>query len=273
VTADPKAQALGAIGGAGAIVAALHLPDLRGPQGRSMAFLEDYVVANARVFAQAGVPAIMIQDQTREPGPATPGTIAVVSALGRLVREAFPGLRLGIIVQAHDAEAPLAIAHGCGASFVRLTVFVAASMTMEGPKTGLGVAAAAARHALGREDIAILADVFDRTSLPMVDVSPEQGALWAERLGADGLVLTGDSFRDSLERIARARAAGVRRPLLIGGGVTQENVGEALAAADGAIVSTSLMRAGAGPADVLRWDLDKTRRFMDAVRAGEARHG
>jgi predicted TIM-barrel enzyme len=196
-----------------------------------------------------------------------------VSALGRLIRATYPTLRLGIIVQAHDVVAPLAIAHGCGASFVRLKVFVGASMTMEGPKTGLGVAAQAARHALGREDIAILADVFDRTSLPMVEIAPAQGARWAEALGADSLVLTGDSFSDSLQRIASARAAGVSRPILIGGSVTDANVAEALTVADGAIVSTSLMREGAGPSDVLRWDAEKTQRFMDRVRGLEGRRG
>ena len=40
-----------------------------------------------------------------------------------------------------------------------------------------------------------------------------------------------------------------------------------MALADGAIVSTSLMRPEAGPGDVLRWDPDRTRRLMDGVRA------
>lgn len=262
-----KGGGLDAVGGARTIIAALHLPDLRSANGRSMAFLEDYTLANAQVFAEAGVPALMLQDQTREVGPTHPATIAVMSALGRLVTNAFAAMRLGIIVQAHDARAALAIAHACGAGFVRLKIFVAASMTMEGPKTALGVEAEAFRHEIGRRDIAILADVFDRTSLPMIDVAPSQAALWAERMGADGLVLTGDSFSDSLERVRAARAAGVRRPILIGGGVTQDNVVDALATADGAIVSTSLMRTPSGPHDPLRWDRDKALRLMDLVRA------
>lgn len=264
-------HALDAVGGRNAIVAALHLPSLRSAQGRSLAYLEDYVLTNAGVFAAAGVPAVMLQDQTREPGPARPGTVAVVSTLGRLIRQAFPALRLGIIVQAHDAEAPLAIAHACGATFVRLKVFVAAAMTMEGPKSGLGVAAHAIRHELGREDITVFADVFDRTSVPMVDIAPAQAARWAEQLGADGLVLTGDSFADTLGRIHAARAAGVCRPILVGGSVTKDNVAEALQAADGAVVSTSLMLADADPTALLRWDADKARRLMDRVRALSAR--
>ncbi len=250
-----------------AIISVLHLPDPFAMPALSPAQLEEHVLVNAAVFARAGVPAMMLQDQTRETGDAKPATVARMSALGRLVRHEFPAMKLGIIVQAHDAVAPLAIAHGCGASFVRLKVFVAAAMTMEGPRTALGVAARGYRQALARDDIAILADVFDRTSLPMVDTPPERAALWAQSLGADGIVLTGDSFEDSLARVRQARSAGVRVPLMIGGSVTSANVAQALRLADGVIVSTSLMRARREPHDTLRWDLDETLRFMDAVRS------
>lgn len=249
------------------IIAALHLPDLAVARDTSMAYLEDYVLANAAVFAQAGVPSMMLQDQTRQNGPAAPSTVALMAALGRLVRHNFPAMDLGIIIQAHDAVAPLAVAHAAGASYVRLKVFVAAAMTMEGAKSALAVEARTYRHELRRDDIALFADVFDRTSVPMIDVPPEEAAQAAVRLGADALILTGATFGDSLERVHKAKAAGVRRPVFIGGSVTDANVAQALAAADGAIVSTSLMRDNAAVADLVRWDSDKTQRFMDRVRA------
>jgi predicted TIM-barrel enzyme len=249
-----------------AIVAVLHLPDFAFAWDGSMARLEDYVLTNAAVFAEAGIPALMIQDQTRETGAADPRTIAIMSALGSLVRRTHPDIPLGIIVQAHDAIGPLAIARACGAAFVRLKVFVAASMTQEGVKSALGVEAREARQAMGADEVAILADVFDRTSLPLVDVPPVQGAKWAENLGADGLILTGSSFEDSLDRVRSARQGGVRRPILIGGGVSEENVAEAIAVADGCIISTSLMQDGPGP----RWSRDKTLRFMETVRRSRA---
>jgi hypothetical protein len=105
----------------------------------------------------------------------------------------------------------------------------------------------------------------------MVDMPPERAALWAQSMGADGLVLTGASFADSLERIARAREAGVTRPVVLGGSVTADNVAAALGAADAVIVSTALMRKAHGPADLLRWDPDLAQRFMDAARAAPAR--
>jgi hypothetical protein len=248
------------------VIAALHLPDLAVARQTSMAYLEDYVLANAAVFAEAGVPSLMLQDQTRQGGPATPATVALMAALGRLLRHTHPTMDLGIIVQAHDAAAPLAIAHACGASYVRLKVFVGAAMTMEGPKSALAVDARSYRHELRRDDIELFADVFDRTSVPMIDVPPHEAAQAAVRLGADALILTGATFGESLERVRTASAAGIRRPLFVGGGVTQDNIAHALAEADGVIVSTSLMRDDAVATDLVRWDSGKTQRFMDAVR-------
>jgi len=101
--------------------------------------------------------------------------------------------------------------------------------------------------------------------VPLIDVSPEEAAKGAVKFGADGLVITGATFSESLARIRAAKAAGVVRPILLGGSVTSENIAETLAVADGAIVSTDLMRRGAGPADLLHWDTDKARRLVDAA--------
>lgn len=250
-----------------ALIGALHLPDFSVARATSMPFLEDYVLTNARVFADAGFPALMLQDETRKTGPADAVTIAVTAVLGSLIRREFPLMELGIIVQAHDGESPLAIAHAADASFVRLKVFVGAAMTMEGPRNGLAVAAGTYRHDIRRDDIAILADVFDRTCVPTIDVPIEEAARAASRNGADALVLTGAGFAESLDRVRRTKAAGIGCRILVGGGVNEANVAETLAVADGAVVSTALMRADATAHDVLRWDAEKAQRFMDRVRA------
>jgi predicted TIM-barrel enzyme len=248
-----------------AIIAALHLPDFVRDR-RSMAWLEDYAVANARVFAEAGIRWLKLQDQTRTDGPAASETLAMTAAIARLLRREVPQIGLGIIIEAHDPRAALAVAHAAGADFVRLKIFVGGAMTAQGPRHALGAGATAYRAALGREDIAILADVHDRTAVPLSGESQPFAAEWAVKSGADALVITGASFEDSLTRVAAVRAAGVRRPILIGGGVTEANVARALDAADGAVVSSALMRRDAGPDDPVRWDADLCRRLMDAAR-------
>jgi predicted TIM-barrel enzyme len=248
------------------ICGALHLTPFGFGRSRSRAEMEDYALANAEAFARGGIPALMIQDQTREPGAAALETVARMAALVRLVKAAHPSLTLGVILQAHDALAPIAVAAAAGADFVRLKVFAGEAMTAEGPKAALGVAAAQYRDALGRPDIGLLADVQDRTSLPLGGVPADRAAAWTESLGADALVITGDNFADTLSRIAGARKAGARAPILIGGGIDEENVGEALRHAAGAIVSRSLMRPAAAPGPV-RWDVDRARRLMERAAA------
>lgn len=245
------------------VVGALHLPDFRADT-RNLARLEDHLLTNLRAFAEGGVPAVMIQDQTREAGPAATETVAIMAALVRLARREFPALALGVIVQAHDAEAPLAIAHASGASFVRLKVFVGSAMTAEGPRDALGVRARNARLALARPDIAILADVHDRTAVPLGGVDFDQACRWAQGLGADALILTGADFAESCARVDGARRAGTKRPILIGGGVDAGNVQMALRCANGVVVSRSLMREGLGWPS---WDRERILRFMGIARS------
>ncbi len=248
------------------VIAALHLPDFARSRHRSMNWLQDYVLTNARIFAEAGVPWVKLQDQTRTSDRAAPDTLSIIASLGRLLRQQFPELGLGIIIEAHDPTAALAVAHAVNADFVRLKVFVGGAMTADGPRNGLSAAATAYRSSIGRPDIAILADVHDRTARPLSDETQPFAAQWAAKSGADGLIITGSSFADTKQRIDAVREKAPALPILIGGGVTESNVREALAYSDGLIVSSALMRKGADPDDLAQWDSDLCRRFMDAAR-------
>jgi predicted TIM-barrel enzyme len=245
------------------VIAALQFPPFDAGDHRPMAWYEDYLLANAHVFVDAGIKAIKIQDETKQPGGASARTVARMAALGAAFRREFPDITLGVIVQAHDAIAPFAIAEAAKADFVRLKVFIGAAVNAEGVRNALGVEAAAYRDLIGRQNIKILADVHDRTAHPLAPVPHATAALWAQGMGADMLVITGDSFPDTLGRIRAARDAGVTRPIVIGGGVTAENVAQALASADAVIVSTALRRQGAAT-DIVQWDRDATDRFMQA---------
>ena len=247
------------------VIAALQLPPFDGHRERSIGWYEDFLLSNARVFSEGGIKAVKIQDETRERDRAAPQTIARMSALGRAFRKEFPAMQLGIIVQAHDGIAPLAIADAADAHFVRLKIFVGAAINAEGTRNALSVEATRYRRNIGRPDISIYADVHDRTCMPITPVAHETAALWAESMGADGIVITGSSFSDTIARVVAARAAGVKCPILIGGGINADNVAAALKAADAVVVSTSLLRDGAACDDFNLWDKDKILRLMDVA--------
>ncbi len=248
------------------VVTALHLPELRlGRPPVSMRWLEDYVLKNMAIFSEGGIPAVILQEETLNSSSARPENVAVMSVLARLARQEFPHIHLGIIIQAHDPLAPLAIAHASGADFVRIKVFVGAMVKSEGLQQGCGVAARDYRTALGRPDIRILADVHDRTGYPLDNAPIEMASEWAVRTGADSLILTGSTPEESLRYLRSVREAGICVPLLLGGGATCENVSEMLNCADGVIVSSALKRAAAGPEDLVQWDLEKVKRFVGAA--------
>lgn len=250
------------------VISALHLPDLGAPRKPiSMAWLEDYVLQNMAIFMKGGLTAVFLQDETLNAGPARPETIAIMSSLGRLARREYPALQLGIIFQAHDPIAPIAVAYATGASFVRIKVFVGAMLKAEGVHEGCGIAARDFRHRLNGEDIAILADVHDRTGFPTIDVPIPVASRWAVHAGADALVLTGRTYAESLQFLQTVRDSGVTRPLLMGGSATEDNVREILQYADGVIVSTALKRKDSPPDDIIQWDIDAISRFMDAARS------
>ncbi len=248
------------------VIVALHLPSYRRGDLIDMAKLEAYVLANMDIFAVGGLPAVILQDETLNAGPARPETIAYMSALGRMVHAAYPQITLGIIVEAHDPSAALAIAQACGASFVRIKVFTGAMLKSPGIQSGCGIDAVDYRHLLQRDDIQIFADVHDRTGLPLKEVPITQAADWTAKTGADALILTGRNYAESLEYLQGVRKAGIKKPLLLGGGATEDNVREVLRYADGVIVSSSLKRTDPDPNDLVLWDLQKVKRFMQEVK-------
>jgi len=248
------------------IIASMHLPDLGGA-GRaiSMAWLEDYVAQNLAIFEKGGIQAIFLQDETLNASTAHPETIAVTAALGRFARMQFPAMHLGIIIQAHDPVAPLAVAHAAGAEFVRIKTFVGTMLKAEGIERGIGIAARDYRNTLRRDDILLLADVHDRSGYPLGDVPIEQAARWATHSGADALILTGHTYKQSIEYLQTVRNEGVPQPLLMGGGVTAANVAEVLKYANGVVVSRAFKRSDYSEDEIVRWDLDLMRQFVDAA--------
>jgi predicted TIM-barrel enzyme len=189
-----------------------------------------------------------------------------MAALGRLAKRQFPDIHLGIIIQAHDPIAPLAVAHAAGAEFVRIKTFVDAMLKAGGIEQGIGIAARDYRHTLGRDDILLMADVHDRSGYPMGDVPIDEAARWAAQAGADALILTGHSYDQSIEYLKTVRNAGVSQPLFMGGGVTAENVTKVLQYASGVVVSRAFKRRDYRSDEILRWDLDSMTRFMEAAQ-------
>lgn len=225
----------------------------------------EQALGDAQVLADHNFDALMVQNLGDLPvsGQVTASQTAwmtrVVTEIRRNVEQP-----VGLNFLENDATAMLAVASACGADFVRIKAYLGAMVTPFGIAVAQAHEAIRARTYLGVKHVAILADVHDRTSIPMATAGLLEDVLSAVRLGgADCVVLTGRSHEQTIEFISTAREAHPDIPILVGGGVSEENWAEISGIADGAVVSGSLKDSGAATGAL---DARKVQSFMAKVK-------
>jgi hypothetical protein len=258
------------------ITAALHLPPFPGsghPKRKSMQEIREFALRNTEMAVRAGIQALFLQDLGDHPvsRPIPAHIIAGMSVIGSWIRQEFPDLQLGISLLGHGAREPLAIAQAIGAKFVRLKVYVGAMVKAEGLLEGCAAEAIQYRHQIGAEDIAIFADIYDRSGEPLGRLPLVEEVRQATVFGrADAVVLTGKTFNETLSMISEISNSDLNAPILIGGGVNAGNVKEAMRVADGVIVSSAFKSVGGFTSESLQadWKAEKIAELMRVV--GEA---
>jgi|HubBroStandDraft_6_1064221.scaffolds.fasta_scaffold07442_6 membrane complex biogenesis BtpA family protein len=202
----------------------------------------DEALKEAQTLSSGGFDVLMVQNLGDLPvdGRATSAQVAWMTRVAVEIRSRFSG-PVGLNLLENDAEAMFAVASAAGADFVRIKVYVGAMMTPFGVEGGQAFAAIRARNACDAQDVAIFADVHDRTGSPIASGGFAEDVEYAIRLGgADGLVLTGKTYEETLAFIDVARNRIGAAPIVVGGGVSAKNFAEVARVADGVIVSSSL---------------------------------
>lgn len=233
------------------VIGVLHLAPLPGsprytgdPERLRAAVLRD-----AEALTDGGVHGLLLEnygDAPFYPGRVPAGVVAHMTALAVAVRSRF-GLPLGVNVLRNDGRSALAIAAAVGARFVRVNVLCGARVTDQGILQGIAHQLARDRVRLAAQSVMIFADVDVKHSAPLAPRPIEQEAEEAlERGGADALIVSGRGTGRAVDlgQLEALRAALPHAPLLVGSGVTADNVSEYLALADGFIVGTAMKRDG-----------------------------
>lgn len=229
------------------LVAMIHLPPLPGAanyDGRKVREIARVAADEARILEGAGFDGVMIQNTHDRPARVTlpVGSTAALTAVTTSVRDAV-SFEVGVNAHKNDAEAALAVAASCDASFVRIKVLVGAVLGPEGIVSGSADRALDVRRNYA-PGIEIWADLYELTSWPLAATSLENLADLATRFGnADRLIVTDPSVDDSRAAVEKVRRSSPL-PVLIGGRTTADNIAEALDSADGVIVGTCLRQSG-----------------------------
>lgn len=223
---------------------------------------------DATALREGGIEAAVIENFGDAPfvgGRVDPHVPAMMAVIGARIR-AETGLKLGINVLRNDAAAAVAVAAGCGASFVRVNVHVGAAWTDQGLIQGQAYQTLRYRRELGADagHIQIAADVLVKHAAPAgVSAIEEVAKETALRGHADVLIVTGarTGGATALRDVERVRQAVPERPVWVGSGVTASTIAGVRAVASGAIVGTWLHRDSELSAPL---DVERVRRLVGA---------
>jgi hypothetical protein len=185
-----------------------------------------------------------------------PETVAAMTVVAGAVRREAPRLPLGVQVLAGANRESIAVAHACGARFVRVEGFVFAHVADEGILQSDAGELLRYRRSIGAEAVVVFADIKKKHSAHALtaDVDIAETAHAAEFFLAEGVIVTGTSTgRPADPAEVKAVSAAVGIPTLVGSGVTPENIA-GFAAADAFIVGSSPKRDGlwSNPVDPAR---------------------
>ncbi|HJT88813.1 MAG TPA: BtpA/SgcQ family protein, partial [Bryobacteraceae bacterium] len=145
-----------------ALIGVIHAGALPGtPESRhGVAALAEEAAREARVYAAAGFHGLILENMHDRPylkGAVGPEIGAALAVIGAEVRRAAP-LPVGIQVLAGANECALAVAHACGAAFVRVEGFVFAHVADEGLIEASAGPLLRYRRAIGAEGVRVFAD-------------------------------------------------------------------------------------------------------------------
>ena len=232
------------------VIGVVHLPALPGsPKWRGdLGAVIDHAVADAKAYARGEVDAVIIENFGDAPftkASVGPETVAAMAVAGSAIRATIQ-IPIGFNVLRNDACSALALSAACGGAFVRVNVHSGAMLTDQGIIEGDAYNTIRYRQRLC-PDVLLFADIHVKHAVPLGDFPIEDSAHdTLDRGAADALIIsgTGTGVAANIDDVERVRRACPHAKILLGSGVTLENVSEFLQFADGVIVGTSLKVGG-----------------------------
>ncbi|MEZ4985039.1 MAG: BtpA/SgcQ family protein [Saprospiraceae bacterium] len=241
----------------------LHVPALPGTPAAQGAVQEiiDKVSEEASLLKEAGVDALMLENMHDTPYLARqvgPEIVAVMTAAALAVKRIAGALPCGIQILAGANKEALAVALAADLQFIRAEGFVFGHVADEGWINSDAGELLRYRRMIDAAHIGIFTDIKKKHSAHSVtaDVDLAETAHAAQFFRADGVIVTGTATgqpakKDDLYTVKQACPS---LPLLVGSGITPDNLHLYKSVADGFIVGSSLKKEGhwANPLDPSR---------------------
>lgn len=229
------------------VIGVIHLPPFPGyPGSPGLAGMVDKALRDFAALEGGGADGALIENEEDRPHRVEAGreTIAVMTRVARELVIASRTAVVGVEILLNDPRASLAVASASGARFIRTDYFVD---RMTRPEYGGEMAIDPVglieyRRQIGAEHVLILADIQVKYATMLEPRPLAESARTAEAHGADAVVVSGALTGDApaMADILDARRGVSECPIVIGSGLDVRNVATLLAAADAALVGTSI---------------------------------
>lgn len=239
--------------GGKALIGVVHCPAFPGSpryDGRRIDSVYDDCMRDVEAYMEGGMNGLIVENHGDIPflkpdqiGPETTGFLSVIT--DRIVRQV--SCPVGVNVLANAPIPAFAVATASGASFIRVNQWANAYVANEGFIEGRAGEALRYRGSLQANHIKVFADshVKHGSHAIMADRSVEELTRDVAFFEADAVIATGQRTGNAatLDEITSIGSSS-SLPLLVGSGVTPDNIATILPHVDGVIVASSLKRDG-----------------------------
>jgi len=246
------------------------LPGAPGYTGYGMDKVVDEALADARTLVRGGVDGLIVENMWDLPfyvGRGVPPEESACQAVAARAVVEEVSIPVGINVVHNGGVVAVAIAVASGAAFMRVCLFTGAQVWDTGEfDHGCAAELLRKRKELHAEHIKLLCDVDKKHAVRFPGIDLATHIEWTEFYGADALIVSGRMTGDApdVDKVQAAKELG-HRPVLVGSGADETNIGAFLRWADGVIVGSSL-KADGDPTNPV--DEERVKRFVEAARAG-----
>ncbi|XP_060923799.1 uncharacterized protein F13E9.13, mitochondrial [Limanda limanda] len=250
------------------VIGMIHVKALPGtPLGcMNMSQIVEEACREASIYRDAGIDGLIIENMHDIPYSFSvgPEVCACMTAVCTAVRSVCPILPLGVQILSSANQQAMAVALASGMDFIRAEGFVFSHVADEGLLNACAGELLRYRKQVGAEHVQIFTDIKKKHSAHALtsDVSIEETARAAEFFLSDGLVITGVATGAEADpRELKEVSQSVRIPVLIGSGVTYDNM-ERYLDANGMIIGSHFKEGG-------RWanavHPEQVKRFMGKI--------
>jgi len=227
------------------IIGMIHVGALPGTpaHAQSLAEIVALAISEAKIYRDSGVDGIGIENMHDVPylrGTVGAEIVAAMTVVGQAVKQESR-LPVGIQILAGANIEAMAVAHAAGLDFIRAEGFAFAHVADEGIIESSAAKLLRYRKMIGAERVQVWADVKKKHSSHAITADISLGATCetVEFMRGDAVIITGNMTGEApTVTIVREAKEHCHVPVILGSGVTAENIKNFYSIADGFIIGT-----------------------------------